>query len=128
MVLKISLKQGALFFRYSVAKIYMFSLNKVLYSISSMLIPSRFLVFSVLDGIILPSITYDAKPRVAEIRVESVIQFPNSYFPGLRHEGHLDNCYNFSKESLIILEILYFGKSVCLSLVSMLTYLKKTSY
>ena len=54
----------------------------------------------------LPSITYHARPGVAKARVDDVIQFPNSYYPGLGLGGHFDNGYYFSKVCLTALRIL----------------------
>ena len=54
----------------------------------------------------LPSINYLARPGVAEAKVDDVIQFPNSHYPDLGREGHLDNAYYFSKECLTALKIL----------------------
>ena len=45
-------------------------------------------------------------PSIVEARVDDVIQFPDSHYPGLGHRGHLDNGYDFSKECLIALKIL----------------------
>lgn len=52
------------------------------------------------------SITYYARQRVAELRIDNVIQFPDSYCLGLGREGYLDNDYAFLKECLTILRIL----------------------
>ena len=59
-----------------------------------------------LGGIILPSITYHARPGVAEARVGNVIKFPNSHCPGLRRGGYFDNGYYFSKVCFIASKIL----------------------
>ena len=48
----------------------------------------------------LPSITYHARPGIAEARVDNVIKFLNSHCLGLGRGGHLDNGYYFLKECL----------------------------
>ena len=63
-------------------------------------------VFPVLGGIILLLIIYHARPGVAEVKVDNVIQFSNSHCLGLGRGGHLDNSYDFSKKCLTALRIL----------------------
>lgn len=53
----------------------------------------------------LSSIAYHVRPEFAKVRIDNIIQFPDSYCTGLGRVSYLDNGYDFLRQYLTILGI-----------------------